>query len=75
MRWLEHLTKQSRRTPSRSSRGGLLGNQVSVLIRALTPVLALADTMDVSNLTGILLPGVRHRRTSVIRVIKVSGRR
>jgi hypothetical protein len=46
------------------------------LIRALTPVLALADTIDVSNLAGILLPGDRHRLSSVIRgIIKVSGRR
>jgi hypothetical protein len=61
--------------PSRSSRGGLLDNQISVLIHALAPVLALADTMDVSNLAGILLPGGRHRLTGVVRVINVGGRR
>jgi hypothetical protein len=58
--------KQSRRTrkPSHSSRGGLLDNQVSVLM------------LHVSNLAGISSPGGRHCLTSVIwGIIKVSGRR
>ena len=62
--------KQSWKTrkPSPSLRGGLLNNQA--------PVVARADTRDVSNLAGISLPGDRHRLTSVIRgIINVTGRR
>ena len=56
------------RKPSHSSRGGLLDNQVSVLIHC-------ADAMDVSNLAGTLLLGGCHRLTGVVRIIKVGGRR